>query len=177
MNIDKITYESIYSVRFHDHRQVMMDIDELFKISLNTYAITLSLLELPVSYDFTKRVNKKFLMNELIKNYMHFVKSSEYQIVFYQNISIENKTKNQLIKKLENIFEIKILKDVKIFSDLIRSYESRESACVEIIDTFLANKSEKNFKKIKKFLKHEGLDYLFAEYVEDISKKMDMLLA
>jgi len=177
MKYEKIIGERVESVIFFDKRKELIDIDILLEKTYLSYANLLASLDLKASYDFSRRQNKRFFLHEFIKNYVELVKSKDYHISFYNNVILRDKFHQVLIKKLRGTFGVNVLENNSTLSELILHYDKRQSDVVTLVDMFLESNSKKDFRKIKKFLDKEGLTYLHDEYVENISNKMNLLIA
>ncbi len=177
MSYTTIISQRVESMVFIDKKKEMIDIDILLEKTYLSYSKLLASLDLKASYDFSRRQNKRFFLHEFIKTYVEMAKSKDYHISFYNNMILRDKFHQVLIKKLRGTFGVNILENNSTLSELILHYDKRQSDVVTLVDMFLESNSKKDFRKIKKFLDKEGLTYLHDEYVENISNKMNLLIA
>lgn len=174
--IEKIRTNFLIQVNFHEKNQTIIDIQHLFDISIESYKKLFSDFGLQVSYNFKNNTNKRFFMNELVKNYIHLLKDNPYRISFYRCGIIPNEFQNRFIKKMKSIFNISILDGDMDLATLVYFYEKKYSEQVELIDQFFTVMNSKKFKKIKNYLEKEGMFYLYEECINNLTNKMHILI-
>ena len=176
MIIEKIiTEEAIKIVRFTDLKKELVDIDFIFKNTNKNYNELLQSLGLPISFDLTKRDNKKLYTHTFLKTFMDFIDENRnnYTLYFYSDISTKDKIRNVLINKIKKYFGFLILEEIIDLSTFISKIESNDGNYAPKFLVFLdSEKKPKQFKYIKKYLEKEGLDFLSNKYFENFYNKM-----
>lgn len=154
----------------------LFDIDSVFKDTNKVVGQYLLDKGLPITFDFKDKFNKALYTHEFIKAVCNLIKSypsTSRPFIIYNNILTKDEFRNNLLKKIQRIFGIKIFNgiwDIRTFKDLLLD------CSVHVYDDFekLVNCDckPKSFKHIKKYLEKEGLTNLNDVYFKDISNIM-----
>jgi hypothetical protein len=176
MIIEKILTEDIIKiVRFPDIKKELIDIDIIFKTTNQNYSKLLLNLGLEVSFDLTKRDNKKLYTHTFLKTFMDFIdgNNNEYKLFFFSDISTKDKIRNILVNKIKKYFGFLIFEDNIDLSTFINKIENNDGNYTPKFEIFLnSEKKPKQFKFIKKYLDKEGLEFMSNNYFENFCNKM-----
>jgi hypothetical protein len=151
----------------------VIDIDVIFKETNHNFAILLENLGLTTNFDFSKRNNKKLYTHEFIKTFCEFLKQKTHlNFVFFSNNLTKDKFRNQLLKKIERIFSIKIWSENYDLMEFHQKILNNDARVISGLELLFENRTTPSFRKISKYLEKEGLTFLSESYFQDIVNKM-----
>lgn len=177
MNFQIKTYDKICSLQFPDLKKELVDIDCLFRTANEDFYKLLKELNLDVNFDFKKTANKKLYTHTFIKTITEFLKLKEdgYKPYFYSNLLTKDTFRNNLIKKVKNIFGFLIWEDIYNFNTLSDQLDSCDVNC-KLEGLLHSDKKPKKFSQIKKYLLKEGLTELNDSYFQNLQNKIQIYL-
>lgn len=154
----------------------IIDIDEVFKETNETFAILLENLGLTATFDFSKRNNQKLYTHEFIKTFTEFLKYTQQDFVFFSNTLTKDKFRNQLLKKVRRIFKINIIEKNFDFEKLEYLLKILNAEMISELEMAFQNRKTPSFRKISKYLEKEGLTFLNEQYFQEVINKMTILI-
>jgi hypothetical protein len=154
----------------------IIDVDEVFKETNETFAILLENLGLIATFDFSKRNNQKLYTHEFIKTFTEFFKYTQQDFVFFSNTLTKDKFRNQLLKKVRRIFKINIIEKNFDFEKLEYLLKILNAEMISELEMAFQNRKTPSFRKISKYLEKEGLTFLNEQYFQEVINKMTILI-
>ena len=154
----------------------IIDIDEVFKETNETFAMLLENLGLTATFDFSKRNNQKLYTHEFIKTFTEFLKYTQQDFVFFSNTLTKDKFRNQLLKKVRRIFKINMIEKNFDFEKLEYLLKILNAEMISELEMAFQNRKTPSFRKISKYLEKEGLTFLNEQYFQEVLNKMTILI-
>lgn len=175
---NKITTNSYTtSIQFEEYNIELYEIDEIFRSTNKEFAQYLKSIGIVVTFDFSKKDNKKLYTHYFIKALCEFIKNRQtnLKICFFNNQLTKDPFRNKLIQKVKSIFKFPIWDDLKTIDQLVENIENEvcnDIAGLEIMFEQIISRKPRNFKDIRKYLDKEGLTQLNNTYFQEILNKM-----
>lgn len=178
MNLEIIEEAITTTIRFPDLGKDLIDIDVIFRRTNFNYCNLMSSLGLPLSFDFSKRNNKRLYTHEFLKTFMEFLKErQDFKPYFFSDIRNKDKHTRSLIKKLGRIFGTHVWPESKTLSEFALYIKESHCGVISHLELFFSHEKRLNFQKIRKNLEKEGLTFLNEVYFEDFSNKLTLFVS
>jgi hypothetical protein len=158
--------------RISFQKKQIIDIDEIFRKTNEDFYYLLENLGMTVSFDFSKRNNKRLYTHQFIKTFTEFLKYQFIDFVFFSNTLTKDKFRNQLLAKIRRIFKIRIVEKNYTYEQLEYYLECWKAEVVSEFESAFQNRKMPSFRKISKYLEKEGLTFLNEQYFQDVVNKM-----
>lgn len=172
MDTHKLIQKWMEDYTIDGHRNIV-NIDTLFRVTNVEFMNLLKNLDLPITFDFSKRNNKKLYTHTFIKVLVEFLKIyKNNDFIFYSSAQKRDLFQTQLLKRVQSIFKIRIIEKNLFFTSYKFCLVERHAETISEVDSLFNNKKPPSFKKISKYLEKEGLTFLKEKYFQDISNKM-----
>lgn len=157
----------------------IINIDNIFKFSNKKLVQYLTDLGLTDNlFDFSNKDNKVLYTHFFIHTLCDEIKNIDIKskLIYYNNTLTKDSFRNSLIKKIKQIFGIKIYDGIWELNDFVEMLKRKE---VSVYDSFEklynCDCKPKSLKHIRKFLEKEGLRFLNETYFQEIANKMTIL--
>ena len=150
---------------------VFQNLNEIFKKTNVDFYEHIS--DLGLELNLSNKDQQKIYLHHFIVYLCNHLKIHNDKIIFHINTFETCDIHLKIIKKVKNIFGIKIWESPYDLPTFIVNLRNRDVEVVDKFEIWLNTKSKpKTFKHIKKYLDKEGFNLLSDSYFQDIANKM-----